>query len=151
MNFEKIDRSSRSDHYQYVIAEVLCGEVVWSCFTNQHSLDYLLDPFKYDEQYLELKDQLKEAFWNLAKKVCTERQWLCLTLTAQGLTQTEIANQLGVNQSSITKSLNGNIDYTKIEKKSYGGIIKKLKKLIAKDKKIQNIIQQLSEATTEKL
>ena len=143
-------RPSRSDHYQAVICEIVCSDVVWDNFTNQHSIEYTLNPFKYDERYLILKDKLKEEFWLLAKKICTDHQWECLSMYAQGMTQMEIAKALNVNQSSITKAINGNTDY-KNDNKTYGGVIKKLKKAIKNDENIQAILQEMNDLIEEKL
>ena len=128
----------------------MCGEEVWNHFTNKDAIDYALNPWIYDERLYLLEDQLREEFWKLAEEVCTERQWVCLTLYSQGYTQMEIAKKLDVNQSSITKSLNGNVDY-KNGKKVYGGLIKKLRKAITKSEKIQEILSQMQELQEEKM
>ena len=67
-----------------------------------------------------------------------------------GYTQHEIANALGVNQSSVTKSISGNIDY-KNGGVAYGGSIKKLRKLIKNDPKIQEILKRIEDLTEEVL
>ena len=133
-----------------MILEVLCADTVWNNFTNQDAIDFALNPWKYDERVAVLEDQLKEEFWILAKATCTARQWECLTLYAQGYTQMEIAKILDVNQSSVTKSLHGNVDY-KNGKKVYGGMTKKLKRAISKSEKIQLILKQIQEIQEEKL
>lgn len=97
-----------------------------------------------------LKDQLREEFWIMAKEHCTERQWQVLTMYCEGMTQMEIAKALDVNQSSVTKSLNGNTDY-KNGSKTYGGLIKKLKKVVETHEKIQCILKQMQEIQEEKL
>ena len=61
----------------------------------------------------------------------------------------EIAKILNVNQSSITKSLNGNVDY-KNGKKVYGGATKKIKKIIESDDKIKDILSRMNELRSEK-
>ncbi len=133
-----------------MILEVLCPEEAWNNFTNQNSIDYFLNPWRYDERLSNLEDRLKDEFWILAKQVCTERQWECLTLYSQGHTQMEIAKMLNVNQSSITKSLYGNVDYKK-GKKVYGGLVKKLKKAVAAHERIQDILAQIRDIKEEKL
>jgi len=60
----------------------------------------------------------------------------------------EIAKMLDVNQSSITKSLNGNVDY-KNGKKIYGGAKKKLNKIIQNDIKIKDILKRIQELRDE--
>jgi hypothetical protein len=61
----------------------------------------------------------------------------------------EIAKMLNVNQSSITKSLNGNVDY-KNGKRIYGGAKKKINKIIQSDDKIISILQKMEELRNEK-
>ena len=64
-------------------------------------------------------------------------------------TQMEIAKILNVNQSSITKSLNGNVDY-KNGKRIYGGSSKRLRKIIDSDDKIKIILDKMSKIREEK-
>jgi predicted DNA-binding protein YlxM (UPF0122 family) len=146
-----MERESRSGKYQYMILEVLCSELVWNSFANEDSINHFLNPWRYDERLANLQDELKVEFWIVAKQVCTERQWECLSMYAQGYTQTEIAKILNVNQSSITKSINGNVDYKNGETKVYGGVIKKLRKAIKDNQKIQLILLQIQELQEEKL
>ena len=61
----------------------------------------------------------------------------------------EIAKKLKVNQSSITKSLNGNVDY-KNGKKIYGGSKKKILKIIESDEKIKQILDKMQEIRAAK-
>jgi DNA-binding CsgD family transcriptional regulator len=96
------------------------------------------------ELLLDLRDELRLEFWRLAKDNLTERQFQVIELLAKGYTQIEIAKQLNVNQSSITKSVNGNCDYRN-GKKIYGGAKKKLRRLADKDPEIQAIIVQIAE------
>jgi DNA-binding CsgD family transcriptional regulator len=96
------------------------------------------------EQLLVLREQLKGEFWRLAKENLTGRQFQVIELLSKGYTQIEIAKQLNVNQSSITKSVNGNCDYRN-GRKIYGGAKKKLRRLADRDPKIQDIITQIAE------
>ena len=66
-------------------------------------------------------------------------------MSAEGKTQIEIAKLLHVNQSSITKSINGNTDYRNKNKRIYGGAKKKIMRLAEKDLEIQNIFRRMAE------
>lgn len=141
-------RGHRSDKYQVVFHEVPLDLKVMESFDNSQSLNALLNPYDYDEEEWEIKDQLRIEFWKLAEAICTKHQFTVLTLICQGYTQQEVAAQLGVNQSSITKSLHGNVDYE--HKAVYGGIMKKLKKAVHESPIFQDLFTKLSELEDEK-
>lgn len=145
----KSQRQNRSDKYQYLICEVNASDEFLQSFSNEESIEYTLNPFKYDEQILELQDRLRDRFWALAKEMMTERQWEVARLYVDGYTQMEIAKMLGVNQSSITKSLNGNTDYQN-RKKTYGGLKKKMRKIASQDPEIQELLAKINELKEEK-
>jgi len=118
-------------------------------FCNEDSISARLNPFEYNENLIELEDQLKKEFWRVVDTLLTPRQREVIHLYADGYTQMEIAKMLNVNQSSITKSLNGNVDY-KNGKKVYGGAKKKINKIIENDDKIKEILNKIVETRNEK-
>ena len=61
-----------------------------------------------------------------------------------GKTQNEIAEHLGITQSAVHKAMHGNIDY-KNNKKRYGGIVKKLRKICNNNEKIINILKNIED------
>lgn len=138
------ERKNRSDRYQYVLVESPCSPEMMSEFAESDGIRSRLNPWGYNEELMDLKDQLKEEFWRLVDTKLTPRQREVIRLYAEGFTQIEIAKKLNVNQSSITKSINGNCDYRN-GKKIYGGAKKKLSKLIEQDPKIQEILTQMAE------
>ncbi len=93
-------RPVRSDSYQWMLLEVSCSDEVLTSFTNEQSLAHRLNPYQYDERIDELEDELKKLFWSVADSVMTPRQKTILHMRADGYTQMEIADILGVNQSS---------------------------------------------------
>lgn len=142
---ESIDRTkNRSDHYQPIICEAPCSSDVLEMVADNSGITTNLNPFGYNEELAELKDKLKLAMWRLINDGLTDRQAEVIRLSSTGLTQTEIAKQLGINQSSITKSIRGNCDY-KNGKKIYGGASKKLQKMADKDDEIKEILERISE------
>jgi DNA-binding CsgD family transcriptional regulator len=118
-------------------------------FCNEDSIYNRLNPFEYNEDLMELEDQLKKEFWRVVDTLLTSRQREVIRLYADGYTQMEIAKMLDVNQSSITKSLNGNVDY-KNGKKVYGGARKKIRKIIESDEKIKSLLKQMNEIRESK-
>lgn len=141
-----MDRTkNRSDRYQYVLVESSYSPDVLAEYAEG---PYICENPEVRDKLLDLQDELKEAFWELADSKLTKRQSQVLHLYVEGKTQIEIAKMLNVNQSSITKSINGNCDYRN-GKKIYGGANKKLKRLAAKDAKIQKILKQIEELQTD--
>lgn len=132
-------RQNRSDHYQWLLVETVCSNEMMESFCNEDSIYSRLNPFGYNEALLELQEQLKVEFWRVVDTLLTPRQREVIRLYADGYTQMEIAKKLNVNQSSITKSLNGNVDY-KNGGKIYGGARKKIRKIIESDEKIKEIL-----------
>jgi FixJ family two-component response regulator len=139
----KNKRKNRSDTYQHIILESVFPNEMLESFSNDESLYNRLNPYAYDERVVELEDQLKDEFWRIVSQL-TPRQQEVIKLYASGKTQMEIAKKLNVNQSSITKSINGNVDY-KNGKKCYGGAKKKLQKLAESDNKIKDLLNQINE------
>lgn len=142
-------RKNRSDKYQWVLIETVCSNDMMESFCNEDGIYNRLNPFGYNEDILELEDQLKKEFWRIVDTLLTPRQKQVIRLYADGYTQMEIAKILNVNQSSITKSLNGNVDY-KNGKKVYGGARKKIRKIIENDQRIIDILQKMQECREER-
>lgn len=155
---EREKRTNRSDRYQFLICESVYSNDMMSSFSNEDSITHRLNPFAYNEELLILEDQLKVEFWRIVNTLLTPRQKEVIRLYADGYTQMEIAKMLNVNQSSITKSLNGNVDYKNKGKEgkssknttSYGGSLRKLKKITENDPKIKEILDRMAILRTEK-
>jgi DNA-binding CsgD family transcriptional regulator len=141
-------RPNRSDAYQQIYLEICCPDEVLSTYSNEESVYKRLNPFSYNEDVAELEEQLRLEFWRVVNESLTTRQKDVVRLYADGYTQQEIAKMLKINQSSITKALNGNVDY-KNGKKVYGGLKKRLKKLIETDEKIQIILKNIADLRDE--
>lgn len=136
-------KSNRSNGYQHLFAEQPYSNEMMAEFSEAQGLVENYNP-EDREKLLDLREELRVEFWRLAKENLTERQFQVIELLAKGFTQIEIAKQLNVNQSSITKSVNGNCDYRN-GKKIYGGAKKKLRRLADQDEDIQSIIVQIAE------
>jgi DNA-binding CsgD family transcriptional regulator len=136
-------KTNRSNGYQHLFAEQPYSNEMMADFSESQGLSDYYRP-EDREEILDLKDDLKKEFWRLAKENLTDRQFQVILLLSQGFTQIEIAKKLNVNQSSITKSVNGNCDYRN-GRKIYGGTKRKLKKLADKDPAIADIINKIAE------
>lgn len=141
-------RKNRSDSYQWILVECPCSPEMLTEVSDADGIGAQLNPWGYNEELLELKDQLKKAFWRIVDTQLTDRQKEVIHLYAEGFTQTEIAKKLNVNQSSITKSINGNCDYRN-GKKVYGGARKKIKKISDNDQEIQEIFAKMADLQSD--
>ncbi len=88
----------------------------------------------------ELLDELHSI---ISGDFLTPHQKKILTMRLSGMTQSQIADQVGITQSAVHKAMHGNIDY-KNNMKRYGGIVKKLRKICEKNEKIQDILGKIS-------
>lgn len=140
--------SNRSNGYQWVIVESPCSPEMLAECSDAQGVTGVLNAMIHSEELLDLQDQLLTEFWRIVDTQLTDRQSQVLRLYAQGLTQIEIAKRLNVNQSSITKSINGNCDYRN-GKKIYGGARKKLLRIASKDPVIQGIFKRMAEIKSE--
>lgn len=139
--------STRSAKYQPIIVELSCDPETLAEHSDIQGVTGMLNSNAHSEELLDLQEQLLVEFWRIVDTL-TPRQSQVLKLYAQGLTQIEIAKHLNVNQSSITKSINGNCDYRN-GKKIYGGAKKKLQRIAAKDPVIQGIFRRMAEIKSE--
>jgi predicted transcriptional regulator len=149
-------KNNRSNGYQHLFAEQSYPIEILSEFSESQGLVENYNPDD-KEELLILKERLIEEFWRIAKENLTKRQLEVITLMSKNYTQIEIAKILRVNQSSITKSLNGNSDYRGTvkgdgDKKSrstkirvYGGIRRKMKKIADKDPRVIEILEQMAD------
>ena len=141
-------RENRSNKYQNIFTEQLYSNDMMSDFAEHQGLAEYVDP-ELKESLMDLHDELKQEFWRLVRAELTLRQQQVLEMSAlERKTQIEIAKMLKVNQSSITKSLNGNCDYRN-GKRVYGGCRKRLQKLVEKDEKIQAILARIATLQAE--
>jgi DNA-binding CsgD family transcriptional regulator len=138
--------TTRSSAYQYIINEYSTNPFVINDLSCAQGMIYRMQPSSYNEDFLDLKEQLLNRMWQIIDKGLTKRQKEVLKLSMEGLTQNEIAKILGINQTSVHKVLRGNIDYkTKDMKRRYGGAFKKISKLCQIDPEIQRILHEIQD------
>lgn len=140
--------STRSAGYQHILVEFSCSPEMLAECSDSKGMSGLLNSSLHNEELLDLQEKLLVEFWRIVNTKLTKRQSQVLNLYAQGFTQIEIAKRLNVNQSSITKSINGNCDYRN-GKRIYGGAKKKLLRIASQDSAIQDIFKRISEIKSE--
>ena len=144
----------RSAGYQDRFLEAACSPELLTEFAERDSMGGRMNNSVYSEELLDLQEQLRQEYWKIIDTQLTERQREVLKLTAAGDTQVEIAKKLGVNQSSVTKSIFGNTDYRPTleglpSKRIYGGSSKRLKKLASTNETIQILLKKIAEISDD--
>ena len=130
----------KSKNYQYKIVEVAFDQLKLNNFSEESGIAGILSDNSYSEELLDLREKLLEEVYTVVNgDVLTEHQKKVLFMILMGKTQNEIAEHLGITQSAVHKALRGNLDYRN-DKKRYGGIFKKLKKLCKSNGRIQEIL-----------
>lgn len=138
---------AKSDSIQHQFREILVDPDVMSNFYYATSTDPV-DYQKRDE-LLELTAELIDAVNNLIANKLTDRQSeVVQKIYFEQRTQMEVADSLGLCQTTIHKILKGNIDYSNGGKR-YGGALKKLKKLCGSDPEIVKITERIKQIRME--
>ena len=133
----------KSKNYQYKIVEVAFDQMKLNNFSQENGIAGILSDNSYSEELMDLRDKLLEEVYSVVNgDVLTEHQKKVLFMVLMGKTQNEIAEHLGITQSAVHKALRGNLDYRN-DKKRYGGIFKKLKKLCKGNNKVQEILLEI--------
>ena len=142
--FEHI-RPARSDKYQYVLLETSFAPPDLELIAQSVGV-YSFQQNEKREHLLDLDEELGLEFNRFLEQCLTPRQLQIYQLYSTGISQTEIANLLNVNQSSITKSLVGNQEYdrvTGLPTKMYGGTKKKIRRLVPNYQPILTIMRSI--------
>lgn len=135
---------AKSKNYQYKIVEVSFDQSKLNNFSEDKGIAGILTDNSYSEDMLDLREKLLEEIYCVVNSdFLTEHQKKVLFMILMGKTQNEIAEHLGITQSAVHKALRGNLDY-KNDKKRYGGIFKKLKKICKNNEKIQLILDEMN-------
>lgn len=136
---------NKSKLYQHKIVEISFDQAKLNNFSNERGIGNILARNQTDERIADLRDELLEEIYDVVHgDYLTEHQKKILMMRLMGKTQNEIAEHLGITQSAVHKAMHGNIDY-KNNKKRYGGIIKKLKKICRNNETIQRILEEIEE------
>ncbi len=137
---------NKSKLYQYKIVEISFEQNKLNNFPEERGIGYILAESSVSDTIDNLKDSLLDELYDVVNSnFLTDHQKKILLMRLMGKTQNEIAEHLGITQSAVHKAMHGNIDY-KNDKKRYGGIIKKLKKVCKNNKKIKDLLCKIEEA-----
>jgi len=138
----------KSKTYQYKIVEVSFDYAKLANFSESRGIGQILSDNSYSDKVSEIREKLLEELYEVIHgSVLTEHQKKILFMRLMGKTQNEIADHLGITQSAVHKAMHGNIDY-KNQKKRYGGIVKKLQKVCFNQKKIKDLLEEMSKSSS---
>lgn len=141
--------NNKSKFYQHKIVEISFDQSKLNNFPIERGIGHILIENEINDKIVDLRENLIEELYDVVNgNFLTEHQKKILFMRLMGKTQNEIAEHLKITQSAVHKSLFGNIDY-KNNKKRYGGIIKKLKKICKNEPRIQNILDKINDIKTE--
>ena len=106
---------------------------------------YNINEVELMEELKELQDRLIEKIKEVIDTCLTERQREVMIRTyMEQRTQMEVADMLGVCQTTVHKIISGNIDYSNGGRR-YGGALKKIKKICETDQEVVQILTRLEE------
>lgn len=140
---------NKSKLYQYKIVEISFEQNKLNNFPMERGIGHLLSENEPSDRIDDLKSELLDELYDVVHSdFLTEHQKKILLMRLMGKTQNEIADHLGITQSAVHKAMHGNIDY-KNDRKRYGGIIKKLRKVCKNNKKIKEVLKKIEEVKGE--
>jgi DNA-directed RNA polymerase specialized sigma24 family protein len=129
--------------------EISIDPALFNSLSNESGMSTFLSSLSSSEGFRKLRNELIKEVMNIVNVALTDKQKEVIMLTyVDGKTQNEISDTLGTCQTNIHKAIRGNIDYSK-NKKRYGGALKKIQRLCAKSKKIQDILNKIREKNEE--
>lgn len=135
--------ANKSKQYQHKIVEISFEQSKLDNFPEERGIGHILAENEPHEKINKLRVDLIDEIYDIINgDYLTQHQKKILMMRLMGKTQNQIAEHLGITQSAVHKAMHGNIDY-KNDKKRYGGIVKKLKKLCKNNEKIQTILKDI--------
>jgi DNA-binding CsgD family transcriptional regulator len=128
-----------------IVKEISLDQAKLNNFSVERGISHILQENEIDDRIKDYRSELLEEVFEVVNSGgLTEHQKKILMMRLLGKTQNEIAVHLGITQSAVHKAMHGNIDY-KNNKKRYGGLVKKLKKMCEGNSKIQNILNSIDD------
>lgn len=133
----------KSRLYQHKMVEISFDQAKLNNFSDDKGISNILVDNSYSESMLDVREKLLDQVYDIINgDLLTEHQKKVLFMVLMGKTQNEIAEHLGITQSAVHKALRGNLDYRN-NKKRYGGIFKKLRKICKNNPSIQNLLIEI--------
>ena len=141
---------NKSSSYQHKLIEINIDPYILNDLPFDTGLGAQVNLANYSEEIYELRQELFAEIKLIIKSNLTKRQAEVIALRLEDKTQIQVAEILGIHQTTVHKLVNGNIDYSN-GKKRYGGAIKKIQKICAKSEKIISILDQIKDLKNEEI
>lgn len=139
---------SKSSHVQWQYREIsIDPNILSTVFLGKQQ--YSINEEALVEEMRTLQEELMDKVRQIIDSGLTARQKEVMVKTYfEHRTQMEVADLLGVCQTTVHKIIAGNIDYSNGGKR-YGGAIKKIKKICDEDADVKEILARLDEIRAE--
>lgn len=110
--------------------------------------------FQDDQQILVWRDRLMEILFEKVKELTERQREIVEGIYIKGYNQTDLANKLGVHQTTVHKTLHGNVVHYKDKThpcngKRYGGSLPKLKRMMMEDGEVIGLLGLISNREKE--
>lgn len=140
---------AKSDVIQYKYREIPVDPTIVNNFSTENRMHYT--PMRHSDELLDLLQELSEKVKYIINHKLTDRQREVVhKIYFEQLTQTEVAQELGLCQPTIHKIVKGNIDYQN-GRKRYGGALKKIRKICDNDREVQSLLGKIEKLRAELL
>lgn len=135
---------SKSSSSQYLYREVVVDPTILAT-VYLGDAKFHIHEVELKEEFKELQDSLSVAVMEVINTQLTERQReVMIKVYVEQRTQMEVADLLGVCQTTVHKIVSGNIDYSNGGRR-YGGALKKIRRLCEGNEEIKEILSRMEE------
>ena len=97
----------------------------------------------YNEYEKEIKQDIVDRIMFACETILTEHQLTVLKMWIDGKTQAQIADELGIQQTSINKAIHGIYTVKDGKRIQSGGLLKKIRLWAEKDEVLQQMLETL--------
>ena len=144
---QRASKPNHSDRYQHKFNEISVDPVQMDDFDISRGLGQHVIKSAISNEFYDLQEKLIVAVKRIIDTQLTKHQATVIYMILDGYTQQEIADHIGICQTSVFKSLYGNQIYCEGPRNGmfHGGSYKRLKALCSEDAEIIEILERMEE------
>ena len=131
---------NRSARYQHLYREISTDLAKYDSPYEEQEL--------FDDEFRDLNDEALAIMVEELRANLSDKQARLVDGLLAGKSQTDLAHDTGVNQSSIIKMIIGNADYSKGGKKMFGGIVRLVPGILLRSERFRSIIIRMNDKHT---